>query len=285
MSSNQVTSITSLNDGKTIPHLGFGLYNSPPDVSQKSIEEAIRCGYRLLDTAQYYENEAQVGAAVKQSGRDRKEFYVVTKMLGSNEASMEQDLASLRKSVEIIGLGYVDLFLIHSPTFGREGRARLFKAMITLQKEGLIHSIGVANFGVKHLQQLKEDTNVTPAVNQVELHPWCQQRDIVDYCEKENIVIQAYCPLVRGEKFGEEGLKKIAEKHKKNPAQVLIRWSLQMGYIPLPKSDNPKRINDNADVFDFKLDDEDMKVLREYDQGSEGAIVAKAIGSDPTTCE
>jgi len=191
----------------------------------------------------------------------------------------------VKKSVEDVNLGFVDLFLIHSPTFGPEGRQRLWTALEDAQSRGLVKSIGVSNFGVKHLQQLKESSRIMPAVNQIELHPWCQQREIVEYCKSENIAVQAYCPLVRGEKFKDETLVKISQKHGKSPAHVLLRWSLQKGYIPLPKSDTPSRIESNADVFDFELSEEDMSQLDSLDEGSTAAVVAKSLGFDPTQCE
>lgn len=175
--------------------------------------------------------------------------------------------------------GYVDCFLIHTPTSGPAGRKHLWEALKTLQSEGKVVTIGVSNYGVKHLQELI-DANETPAVNQIELHPWCQQRPIVELCKKHNIVLQAYCPIVRGEHADDKDVLKIAEKHKVDWSQVLLRWSLQKGFVPLPKSDTPSRIASNADLYGFELDDEDMATLDAKDQGAKGAVAP-----NPVDCE
>lgn len=175
--------------------------------------------------------------------------------------------------------GYVDCFLIHTPTSGPSGRQHLWEALKDLQTEGKVVTIGVSNYGVKHLQELI-DRNETPAVNQIELHPWCQQRPIVELCKKHKIVLQAYCPIVRGQHADDEDVLKIAAKHKVDWSQVLLRWSLQKGFVPLPKSDTPSRIASNADIFGFELDDEDMATLDAKDQGGKGAVAP-----NPVDCE
>jgi diketogulonate reductase-like aldo/keto reductase len=258
-----------------IPQLGFGVYLSPPEVCVKSCLTALEAGYRHIDTAQYYGNEAEVGEAVQQSNIERKDIFLTTKIL---EAAGSVDL-SYSKCVESIKKldpesGYVDLFLIHSPNPGAAKRKEMWQALERLYEEGRTKSIGVSNFGIKHIDELKQFAKVWPPhVNQIELHPWLQQRDVVSYCEKNNIAVEAYAPLVRNQKANDKTLGSIASKHNVTPSKVLIRYCLQKNWIPLPKSDTPERIRDNADVFGFELDDKDMKSLDDLDQGDAGAIV------------
>ncbi|GKU06242.1 alcohol dehydrogenase [Fusarium langsethiae] len=258
-----------------IPQLGFGVYLSPPEVCVKSCLTALEAGYRHIDTAQYYGNEAEVGEAVQQSNIERKDVFLTTKIL---EAAGSVDL-SYSKCVESIKKldpesGYVDLFLIHSPNPGAAKRKEMWQALERLYEEGRAKSIGVSNFGIKHIDELKQFSKVWPPhVNQIELHPWLQQRDVVSYCEKNNIAVEAYAPLVRNQKANDKTLGSIASKHSVTPSKVLIRYCLQKNWIPLPKSDTPERIRDNADVFGFELDNKDMKSLDDLDQGDAGAIV------------
>ncbi|KAH7174365.1 NADP-dependent oxidoreductase domain-containing protein [Fusarium flagelliforme] len=264
-----------LSNSVEIPQLGFGVYLSPPEVCVNSCLTALEAGYRHIDTAQYYGNEAEVGKAVQQSNVDRKDVFLTTKIL---EAAGSVDL-SYAKCVESIKKldpesGYVDLFLIHSPNPGAAKRKEMWQALERLYEEGKAKSIGVSNFGIKHIDGLKEFAKVWPPhVNQIELHPWLQQRDAVSYCEKNNIAVEAYAPLVRNQKANDKTLTSIASKYNVTPSKVLIRYCLQKNWIPLPKSDTPERIRDNADVFGFELDEKDMKALDDLDQGDAGAIV------------
>ncbi|SNX87497.1 related to 2,5-diketo-D-gluconic acid reductase [Melanopsichium pennsylvanicum] len=272
-----------LGDGVDMPVLGFGVYNSPADVTQKSVTTALNTGYRHIDSAQYYNNEKEVGDAVRawcrESHASRRQVFVTTKIIAP-KSTQEETLASLRKSVNNVNLdGYVDCFLIHTPTSGPSGRAHLWSALKQLQSEGKTVVIGVSNYGVKHLVELIEKGE-KPAVNQIELHPWCQQRPIVEFCKKHDIVLQAYCPIVRGEHKDDKEVNKIADKHKVDWSQVLLRWSLQKGFVPLPKSDTPSRIASNADLYSFELDEEDIKVLDAKDQGAKGAVAP-----NPVDCE
>ncbi|KAF4450813.1 hypothetical protein F53441_6145 [Fusarium austroafricanum] len=259
----------------SIPQLGFGVYLSPPEVCTNSCLTALEAGYRHIDTAQYYANETEVGKAVQQSKVDRKDVFLTTKILeaaGSVDASYAQCLESIKKLDP--ESGYVDLFLIHSPNSGAANRKEMWQALERLYEEGKAKSIGVSNFGIKHIEELKQFAKVWPPhVNQIELHPWAQQRDAVEYCERNNIVVEAYAPLVRNQKADDKTLKSIAEKHKVTTNQVLIRYCLQKNWVPLPKSDTPERIRANADVFGFELDDKDMKTLDGLDQGVAGSIV------------
>ncbi|KAH7233581.1 NADP-dependent oxidoreductase domain-containing protein [Fusarium tricinctum] len=270
-----------------IPQLGFGVYLSPPEVCVNSCLTALEAGYRHIDTAQYYGNEAEVGQAVQKSNVDRNDVFLTTKVL---EAAGSVDL-TYAKCVESIKKldpesGHVDLFLIHSPNSGAVKRKEMWQALERLYEEGKAKSIGVSNFGIKHIDELKQFAKVWPPhVNQIEhyqLHPWNQQREAVEYCEKNNIVVEAYSPLVRNQKADDKTLNSIADKHKVTPSKVLIRYCLQKNWVPLPKSDTPDRIRANADVFEFDLDDKDMKTLDDLDEGAAGAIV-QAITSTPST--
>ncbi|KAJ5865346.1 Aldo/keto reductase subgroup [Penicillium soppii] len=258
-----------------IPRLGFGVYRSPPNQCKQSVRKALDAGYRHIDTAQFYANEAEVGEALRDSGMPREEVFITTKILSpaaSIEATYDKLLASVHK---ISGPdGYVDLFLIHSSSSGSAGRKMLWQALEKLHAEGKAKSIGVSNFGVGHIEEMRSYAQVFPPhVNQIELHPWCQQRVIDDYCQRNGIIVEAYSPIVRNYKANDPTLVEIAKKNGHSTQQVLIRYALQKGWVPLPKSDTPERIVANADVFDFDLDVEDMAVLNDLDQGSAGAIV------------
>jgi len=279
-----------------IPQIGFGVYQSPPEVCVASCKKALEAGYRHIDTAQYYENEAEVGRALQESNLPREEVYITTKILFAGDDA-ESTYAKLVASVEKLAGkdGYVDLFLIHSPNFGAGARKLMWQALEKLKSEGKTRDIGVSNYGIGHMKEIASisASEKVPAVNQIEvpisyasspvsslpntqpcqLHPWCQQRDVVQYCRDNNIVVEAYCPMVRNQKATDTTLVSIAEKHGVEPNQVLLRWSLQKGFVPLPKSDAPSRILSNADLYGFALDADDMKRLDGLDQGHEGAIV------------
>ncbi|EOA80913.1 hypothetical protein ACJQWK_09977 [Exserohilum turcicum] len=259
-----------------IPKIGFGVYLSHNDVCVKSCKKAFEAGYRHIDTAQYYGNEKEVGQALAESGLPRKDVYITSKILSPGE-DVESTYKKVVDSVEKLAgkEGYADLFLVHSPNGGKEARKLMWLALRRAKDEGKVREIGVSNYGIQHIEELAtiDSKDAVPAVNQIELHPWCQQREIVEYCNKHGIVVEAYCPLVRNEKANDETIARIAKKHNKEPSQVLIRWSLQKGFVPLPKSDNPSRIVGNANVYDFDLDKDDMAALDALDQGAKGAIV------------
>ncbi|ORX40314.1 NADP-dependent oxidoreductase domain-containing protein [Kockovaella imperatae] len=257
-------STVRLTSGAEIPQLGFGVYLSPPEVTERSVKWAIEAGYRHIDSAQWYFNEEQVGEALRTANVPRSDLFVTTKL-----GHPDQIEHRLRESVEKIhpgADGYVDLMLIHSPTAGPEGRREQWKIMESLVKEGKIKSIGVSNYGLRHLKEMQEYAKIPPAVNQIELHPWCQQKDIVSYCQERGIALEAYSPLVQGTRSSDPYLTAIAEECGKSWAQVLIRWSLQRGFIPLPKSDTRSRIIDNTDVFDFELNATQMSQLDSLDR-------------------
>ncbi|GAB7349680.1 hypothetical protein MBLNU459_g0351t1 [Dothideomycetes sp. NU459] len=252
-----------------IPALGFGVYQSHGDTCLQSCLTALKAGYRHIDSAQYYANEDQVGEAVKKSGIPRKDIFITTKILtaGNND---EETYQSVIESIDKIDKGgYVDLYLIHSPNSGSEARKIMWTALEKAHKEGRAKAIGVSNFGIGHIEELKQYAHTWPPhVNQIELHPWSQQREAVAYCEKNKIVVEAYCPLVRNQKADDPTLNSIAKKHNKGTGQILIRYCLQKGWVPLPKSDTPSRIEGNADIFDFELSKDDMETLDDLDQAT-----------------
>jgi len=251
------------------------VYLSPPEKCVNSCLKALEAGYRHIDTAQYYENETSVGTALEESKIPREKVYITTKILSAG-SDADSTYKKVVESVEKLAgkNGYVDLFLIHTPNGGAEARKLMWQALEKAKQEGKAREIGVSNYGIQHIEEVKSIGKVwPPVINQIELHPWCQQRDCVEYCKKNNIVVEAYCPLVRNEKANDKTLTSICEKHKVGPNQVLVRWSLQKGFVPLPKSDTPSRIVSNADVYGFELDKEDMAKLDGLDQGRDGAIV------------
>ncbi|KAL9582004.1 MAG: hypothetical protein Q9212_003557 [Teloschistes hypoglaucus] len=271
----------------TMPRLGFGIYRSPPSICINSCLTALRSGYRHIDSAQFYGNETEMGEAVRQSGIPRTEIFLTTKILsagGSPEKSYQKCLESVSKidgGKDGDG-GYVDLFLIHSPSGGKEAVREMWQALERLVEEGKARSIGVSNFGQGQIEGMKAYAKIwPPQVNQIELHPWCQQQTITSYCRSQEIIIQAYCPLVRNLKAHDPTLLALAEKHSKSTGQVLIRYCLQKGWVPLPKSDTEERILANRDLYgDWEgLEAGDMEKLDGLDEGSQGAIV-EAVRND-----
>ncbi|KAK4985436.1 hypothetical protein LTR50_005986 [Elasticomyces elasticus] len=268
------STIPLANSPYRIPALGFGVYQSHGPTCIQSCLTALKAGYRHIDTAQYYANESQVGEAVRKSDLKRADVYITSKILSPGKDA-DSTYKSVIGSVEAIDKGgYVDLMLIHSPNGGPEARRLMWGALERAKKEGRVRSIGVSNYGVGNIEEMKEYAETwPPQVNQIELHPWCQQRDAVSYCQKNNIVVEAYCPLVRNQKAKDPTLLNISKKYNVTTGQVLIRYCLQKGWVPLPKSDTESRIIANADVYGFHIDDEDMQKLDGLDQGDKGAIV------------
>ncbi|KZT59077.1 Aldo/keto reductase [Calocera cornea HHB12733] len=265
-----------LSSGYEMPRLGFGVYQIRQ--CAEPIAAAFKAGYRHIDSAQIYRNEDQVGEAFRASGLPREEVFITTKVASRNQGHAKA-LASVDESLKKLGLDYVDLFLIHDPLAGKTKRLETYKALLEKKEAGKIRSVGVSNYGVHHLEEIAAAGLPTPTVNQIELHPWCQQRPIVEYCAKNNIVVEAYTPLTQGVKFNDPTLKEIAKAHGKEPAQVLIRWSLQKGYSPLPKSSTPSRVTSNADVYSFALSDTEMDKLDALDKAEKGAVTWNPVNA------
>ncbi|KAL4261062.1 NADP-dependent oxidoreductase domain superfamily protein [Pleurotus pulmonarius] len=276
MSDLNLNSVVKLSSGYTLPLLGFGVYRN--DDATPSVLEAFKAGYRHIDSAQMYRNEEQVGNALRQSGLSRGDVFITSKV-PSKDHGYERALASIDGSLKSFGFEYIDLFLIHDPLSGKEARLATWKALLEARDAGKIRTVGVSNFSAKHLQEIRDADLEMPAVNQIELQPFCQQKPIVEYCRNNGIVVEAYCPVIRGE-MNHEVIQSIAKKYSRDPGQILIRWSLQHEFVPLPKSATPKRIHSNAQVFDFALAEEDMNALDALDRGADGAISWNPVGGD-----
>ncbi|MGH2861339.1 MAG: aldo/keto reductase [Solirubrobacteraceae bacterium] len=250
----------ALNDGATIPQLGFGVWRVPQRSAAEVVGEALRVGYRHIDTAQGYENEAGVGAAVRDSGLARDEVYVTTKC--HNDAHGHRNaIEALEQSLDRLGFGYVDLYLVHWPQPRLDRYIETWEGLIEARERGLARSIGVSNFHVPHLERVITATGVVPTVNQIELHPWLAQTALVAATRSLGIQVEAWAPLARGEITEEQSLGRIAQTHGKTIAQVVIRWHLQLEHIVFPKSATPARIAANFDVFDFELSPADMRQI------------------------
>ena len=255
-----------LNDGNEMPVLGFGVWQAAPGKeTRRAVGYALDVGYRLIDTAKLYGNERDVGAAVRESGIPREEIFVTTK-LWNDDHGYEPALRAFERSRREVGLDYVDLYLIHWPV--PRIRHESWKALLRLREEGLVRSIGVSNYTIRHLEELLPATPIPPAVNQVEFHPFLYQRELLDYCQGRGIEVEAYSPLARGRRMKDPVLVEVAGRYARTPAQIMIRWALQQGLVVIPKSVRPERIRENATVFDFELTPDDMKRLNSLDEGA-----------------
>ncbi|MGP6172157.1 aldo/keto reductase [Microbacterium sp. A204] len=245
---------TTLNDGHSIPQLGYGVFKVDPEATEKAVSEALEVGYRHIDTAAIYGNEEGVGAAIAKSGIERSELYITTKLWNDRHDGDEPNKA-IAESLDKLGLEQVDLYLVHWPTPAKDNYVHAFAKLIELREQGHTRSIGVSNFLVPHLERVVAETGVTPAVNQIELHPAYQQRDVVEWAADHGIRIEAWGPLGQGkyDLFGTPAVADAAAAHGKTPAQIVIGWHLQKGNIVFPKSVHAERLRQNLDVFDFTL--------------------------------
>ncbi len=251
-----------LNQGAVIPCLGLGVFQvEPGETTRQAVRWALAAGYRHIDTAKMYGNEADVGEAVRASGLPRREVFVTTK-LWHTDHGFDSALAAFRASLGRLNLGYVDLYLIHWPTApSPEARRDSWRAFERIQTEGLARAIGVSNYSVRHLEELREHSDVVPAVDQVEMHPFVYDPDLLAYCGRKGIRVEAYSPLTRGRQLGHPAFAEVAKAHDRSPAQVLIRWGLQHGMVELPRSIRQDRIVENSRVFDFSLTTDEMTRL------------------------
>jgi 2,5-diketo-D-gluconate reductase A len=254
----------ALNDGASIPQLGLGVWQVDPATTAKVVGWAIEAGYRSIDTAQGYRNEEGVGAAIRSAGIPRTELYITSK-LRNGAHQRDAALRAFDDTMTKLGLEQLDLFLIHWPLPSQDKYVEAWKTLIELKNAGRITSIGVSNFNQDHLERIIGETGVTPAVNQIELHPRLQQRDSRAFHDKHNIAIESWSPLGSGKLIDDPTIEAIASKHGKTSAQAIIRWHLQQGLIVIPKSANKERIISNFDVNDFELDGEDMKAIEGMD--------------------
>jgi len=268
---NSIHSTIQLNNGVVMPRLGLGVFRVEPQDTINAVLYALEAGYRSVDTAAVYGNEAEVGEAVKQSGIDRGELFITTKVWNDDQG-YDSTLRAFESSMKKLRLDYLDLYLVHWP--GRNRFVETYRAMEELYREGRIRAIGVSNFNIRHLETLLEQTEVVPVINQVELHPFCVQPTLREWCQAQGIAVEAWRPILQGEVGEHPVIAKIAEAHGKTPVQVTLRWHLQHDVVVIPKSIHKERIVSNADIWDFSLSDEEMRAIDALDAG-------KRTGPDP----
>lgn len=264
-----------LHDGIAIPQLGFGVFQVPREDTQRTVELALAAGYRHVDTAAAYGNEKEVGAALAASGLSREDYFVTTKLWNSQQGH-DSTLAAFEASLDRLGLDHVDLYLIHWPV-PSEGRfIETWRAFERIHGEEAARTIGVSNFRVEDLELLARETVTRPTINQVELHPHFQQADLRAWHARHRVTTEAWSPLAQGEALDDSTIARLAENHGKTPAQVILRWHLQLGNVVIPKSVTPERIRENIDLFDFELSDREMAAIGDLDRGNR-------IGPRPAT--
>ncbi|HWI32344.1 MAG TPA: aldo/keto reductase [Microbacterium sp.] len=257
-----------MNSGFDIPQLGYGVFKVPPAATERAVTEALSVGYRHIDTAAIYGNEEGVGAAIGASGIPRDELFITTKLWNDRHEG-DEPRAAIGESLEKLGLDRVDLYLVHWPTPAKDNYVHAWEALIGLRDAGLARTIGVSNFLVPHLERIVAETGVTPAVDQIELHPRYQQREVVAWAHEHGVLIEAWGPLGQG-KYDLAGIPAIdeaASAHGKSPAQVVLRWHLQKGNIVFPKSVRVERLRENLDVFDFELSSREVAAIDDLDPG------------------
>jgi 2,5-diketo-D-gluconate reductase A len=265
----------TLHDGVEIPQLGFGVFQIPPQETQAKVEEALAVGYRHVDTAAAYRNEAGVGAAIAASGVRREDVFLTTKLWNS-EQGYDSTLRAFEKSLERLGSGHVDLYLIHWPLPSRDLFLDTWRAFERIREEGGARSIGVSNFRVDDLERLQREAEQRPTVNQIELHPRLQQAELRAWHEEHRIATEAWSPLAQGDLLEDGTVETVAAHHDRTPAQAILRWHLQTGNVVIPKSATPSRIRENFEIFDFQLSEDDMAALERLDSG-------QRTGPDPST--
>jgi diketogulonate reductase-like aldo/keto reductase len=267
----------TLHDGVEIPQLGFGVFQIPAEETQEKVEEALAVGYRHVDTAAIYRNEAGVGAAIAATGVRREDVFVTTKLWNS-EQGYDSTLRAFEQSLERLGTGHVDLYLIHWPLPPKDLFLDTWRAFERIKEEGGARSLGVSNFRIEDLERLESEAEQQPTVNQVELHPRFQQAELRAWHRDHDIATEAWAPLAQGDLLEDGTIETVAAHHDRTPAQIILRWHLQLGNVVIPKSSNPQRIRENFEVFDFDLSEDDMAALERLDTG-------ERIGPDPSSMD
>jgi 2,5-diketo-D-gluconate reductase A len=266
----------TLNNGVSMPVLGFGVFQIPEAETTEAVRTALEAGYRSIDTASAYRNEAAVGRALADCGLPREELFVTTKLANADQGC-DSTLRAFDESMSRLALDYLDLYLIHWPTPKRDLYVQTWQALEKLHADGRIRAIGVSNFQPAHLTRLADEGHLVPAVNQIELHPYLQQAELREYDARNGIATEAWSPLAKGgELLRDRRITALAEKHGRTPAQIVLRWHVQLGNVVIPKSVTPKRIRENIDIFDFELSADDMSELATMDSG-------QRTGPDPDT--
>lgn len=271
MAELKITSKLALKSGHQIPILGFGTCAS--ETCTQSAAAAIRNSYIHLDTAQIYKNEAETGAAITQSQIEPSDLFVCSK-LWEDMYTREGALAGVEASLKKLGLKTIDLYLLHTPRPGRQARTEAWLGLQDAVEKGLVKSIGVSNWAPKHIEQLmtEEGVHIHPVVNQVELHPWNQQKKIVEYCQSKGVVVVAYSPLTQGRRLNDPTILTLAQKYGKSPAQIVLRWGIQKGFVVIPKSDKETRIIENKQIFGWGLSNEDIATIDLLDEGQQANL-------------
>ncbi|MFJ9785666.1 aldo/keto reductase [Amycolatopsis sp. NPDC101161] len=268
--------VIELNNGVRMPQLGYGVFQVPDDETTAAVKTALETGYRSIDTAAVYGNEKGVGQAIAESGVPRDELFITTKLWNSAQG-YDSTLKAFDESMRKLGLEQLDLYLIHWPTPKRDKYLDTWKAFEKLYADGRVRAIGVSNFQPAHLERLMDASDVAPAVNQIELHPYLQQQEVREFDAKHGIATEAWSPLAKGGSLlGDPVIADLAVKHGRTPAQIVLRWHLQLGTVVIPKSVTPSRIEENFDVFGFTLSEDEIESLSPLDRG-------ERTGPDPDT--
>jgi len=253
-----------LNNGIEMPLLGLGVYDMHAEEAVEAVRNALQTGYRLIDTAAMYGNEKQIGEGIRQSGIPREEIFVTTKV-NNTDQGYDQTLRAFDESMKALGIDSIDLYLIHWPI--KNKRASTWKAIEKLYEDGRARAIGTGNYLLPFLEEMDSYAKIVPAVNQIEFSPYLFLKNELDYCRQHKICLQAYTPLLRGQKFNDPRMQALAAKYNKTPAQIILRWAVQQGISTIPKSSNPERIKENFGIFDFVLSDDDILNMNGFHEG------------------
>lgn len=265
-----------LSNGVKIPSIGFGTYKSGDDEeTAKIIKNALNLGYKMIDTASFYNNEVGIGNGIKESDIDRKDIFIVTK-LWNDDHGYDNTIEAFNKSLNNLQVDYIDLYLIHWPN---KLNAETWRAFEHLYETGKVKAIGVCNFKVEHLEELKKTAKIMPMVNQVEIHPFSTKNNIINYCKDNNIKVVAWSPISRGRVLSNDLMIDLSQKYKKSIVQIVLRWHMQKGVIPIPKSSNENRIKENMDIFDFEISSEDMKAIDSLDEGYDMSVTTPPLNT------
>jgi len=257
-----------LSDGNQIPVLGFGTYELLGECAYRAVKWALEAGYRHIDSAEWYENERECGRAIldfcTESGVSRGDIFFTTKL--KHNAGVDATNKAIGRSLELCGLGYIDLYLIHGPWGGPDARQQAWEACVAAQTVGKVKSIGISTFGIRHMKELFDSGLPLPVVHQIDLHPFMTRTEIVEFCKSHDIILEAWAAIARGMRFDHPSIVGLAKKYGKGPAHIFLRYSLQKGFVPLVKSADHARIVSNADVFDFELDSSEVRELDQLDE-------------------